>query len=211
MASSGRNQTPPQWLVEQVRLVTLSAGEASKLRPLTAADADLMAAFFAGLTPREIYYFFALDEAAARRLATDAAQDPAYRLIATGVRDGQEAILGYMFLDWSWQEGAPPTYGACLREGVQSRGLGRAMIDHLLGSAARSGVERAQLTVHADNWRALRLYQRAGFRMTGEQILNLREPNNIAWRSICGHRHLYLLRTSLLLHAEAWVWEWLPL
>jgi hypothetical protein len=61
-------------------------------------------------------------------------------------------------------------FGACLHPGAQSAGLGRAMIDHLLTSAAASGVRLVDLTVHPDNWRALRLYQRAGFRLVDDFI-----------------------------------------
>jgi hypothetical protein len=49
-------------------------------------------------------------------------------------------------------------------------GLGWRLIDHLFNSAAASGVGRVALTVHPDNGRALRLYQRAGFRLVGEFI-----------------------------------------
>lgn len=162
-------QARPVWRIEPARCLMLAGGRAVVLRPVSPADAALMAEFFASLTPREIFYFFALDETAARRLAIDAEWDPAFRLIAVGNDAGCERVLGYMFLDW--REGEPPTYGACLREGAQSSGLGRAMIDHLLTSAAASGLGPVQLTVHADNWRALRLYQRAGFRLYNEFIL----------------------------------------
>ncbi len=157
------------WKIEPARHVVLADGRRVTLRPLAPGDGDLMAEFFAGLSAREIYYFFALDEAEARALAHNAGRDAALRLIALGEQAGGVRILGYMFLSAA-QEG-PRTFGACLRDGVQSAGLGRAMIDHLLTSAAASGIGQVTLTVHADNWRALRLYQRAGFVLTGEEIL----------------------------------------
>lgn len=159
----------PVWRIDAVRLLTAAGADTVTLRPISTGDADLMAEFFAALTAREIFYFFALDATHARHLALDAETDPAFRLIAVGDHEGHSRVLGYMFLDW--RDGDPPTYGACLREGAQSIGLGRAMIDHLLQSAAESGVGPIHLTVHADNWRALRLYQRAGFRIHDEIIL----------------------------------------
>jgi ribosomal protein S18 acetylase RimI-like enzyme len=159
---------PPLWKIEPFREVSLSDGRIASLRPLAAEDANLMAEFFADLTEREIHYFFALADMAARQLALDVAAAPAYRLIAIGDLDGTEHILGYMFLHWKGEE--LPSFGACLRKEAQSGGLGRAMMEHLLTSAAASGVERVQLTVHPDNWRALRLYQRLGFRIIGEFI-----------------------------------------
>lgn len=173
MTATPESVTPPEHAASRCAIAplpfVLADGRRLVLRALSSGDEDLMAEFFASLTAREIFYFFPLDEVAARRLAQDAEHDPACRLVAVGELSGQERILGYMFLDG--RQECPPTFGACLRGEAQSGGLGRAMIDHLLTSAAASGIERAQLTVHADNWRALRLYQRAGFRVTGEFIL----------------------------------------
>jgi ribosomal protein S18 acetylase RimI-like enzyme len=152
---------PPAWRIETSRTVALRDGRTVILRPVRTSDADLMAAFFASMTERETYYFFPLDEPEARRLAIDCEHDPAYRLLAVDAAGSSPRMVGYMFLLWRGPE--PPTYGVCLLPDAQSSGLARTMLDHLLGSAARSGVERCRLTVHTDNWRALRLYQRCGF------------------------------------------------
>jgi ribosomal protein S18 acetylase RimI-like enzyme len=157
---------PPPWQIASELRVSLRGGRVLTLRPVCATDATCMAAFFAALTEREIYYFFDLDERAARNLALQAAQAPAYRLIA--VDDQQERILGYAFLQWR-PEGTP-SFGVCIQRDAQSLGLGWLLLDHLFTSAAASGVGRVALTVHPDNGRALRLYQRAGFRVVGEFI-----------------------------------------
>lgn len=159
---------PPAWRVAPMREVALRDGGRALLRPLTPADADAMAAFFAALSARDVYYFFHLDEAGARALALDAERAPAYRLVAVDGAAADGRILGYAFLYWGSEEA--PTFGVCLRSDAQSRGLGAALVDHLLGSASDSGVRRARLTVHPDNGRALRLYQRAGFRIVGEFV-----------------------------------------
>jgi ribosomal protein S18 acetylase RimI-like enzyme len=159
---------PPPWKVEPRRDLLLGDGRTVVLRPLLATDANLIEEFFGSLSEREIYYFYQLDADAARRLAHGVGRDPAYRLVAVGELGGSEKILGYLFLHWGDSE--LPTFGACLRDGAQSAGLGRAMIDLLLASAAASGVSRARLTVHPDNWRALRLYQRFGFRLVDEFV-----------------------------------------
>src|SRR5689334_20857478 len=90
----------PRRAIEPVRRV-LADGRGAILRLLAPGDDGLMAEFFASLTAREIYYFFPLDDVAARRLAHDAGQDPACRLVAVGELAGRERILGYMFLDWA--------------------------------------------------------------------------------------------------------------
>jgi len=159
---------PPRWQVPPNRMVTLSSGQHIIVRPVAVDDADRMVRFFAALTEQEIYYFFSLDEASARRLALEVASDPAYRLVAVGDLGGQQEVLGYIFLQW--RDAGPPEYGVCLHRSVQSGGLGRLMIEHLLKSAAASGVGRVHLTVHPDNWRALRLYQRWGFHVVGDFV-----------------------------------------
>lgn len=155
---------PPRWRVE-ARHHRLADGRTALLRPMARDDADAVARFFADLTAREIYYFFALDEAGAHRLATEVETAPAYRLLA--VEAGR--VLGYAFLQWN-DDGRPPGFGICLSDGAQSAGLGRGLIEHLFDSAADSGVGRARLNVHPDNWRALRLYQRVGFRLVGDFV-----------------------------------------
>ncbi|HEV8636442.1 MAG TPA: GNAT family protein [Chloroflexota bacterium] len=154
--------------MEPARWLTLQDGRVVLLRRLTPADAEALAEFFASLTEREIYFFYARDADEARAIALHSERDRAYRLIAVARVGDEPRILGYFYLEWRDDE--TPSFGACLRPGVQSAGLGRAMIDHLLTSAASSGVERARLSVHPDNPRALRLYQRAGFRVTGEFV-----------------------------------------
>ncbi len=158
---------PPRWVIASSHSVTLRDGRRAMLRPVAPTDADLMAAFFAALTTREISYFFALDESAARGPALHVGDDPAYRLIV--VNDtGTSAVLAYTFLQWRNKE--IPTFGICLSQCAQSQGLGRLLLDYFLASATLSGVNRVRLSVHPDNGRALRLYQRAGFHITGEFI-----------------------------------------
>jgi RimJ/RimL family protein N-acetyltransferase len=157
---------PPTWRIEAERRVSLRDGQVALLRPLHAADAERLAAFFADFTPRETYYFFGLNEHEARNLALHAAEDSAYRLIALDER--QERLLGYTFLQW--RQTGVPSFGVCLHRDAQSHGLGWPLIDHLFTSAASSGVGVVTLTVHPDNGPALRLYQRAGFRLVDEFV-----------------------------------------
>jgi len=48
----------------------------------------------------------------------------------------------------------------------RGRGLGTCLIDQALAGFQRHGLRRASLEVTADNWRAVRLYQRIGFHRT---------------------------------------------
>ncbi len=147
---------------------TLPDGREVLLRPVAVSDAAGMADFFASLGESETYYFFALGEAEAGRLALKADEALAFRLVAVGDLGGGAAVLGYAFLEW--RDEGPPEFGVCLRPGSQSGGLGRVLMDHLFTSARASGVRRVYLTVHPENARALLLYQRFGFVLVGEFV-----------------------------------------
>lgn len=45
----------------------------------------------------------------------------------------------------------------------QCKGIGRALIEHLLSVMRREGLERARIHTHGSNTGAIRLYQRCGF------------------------------------------------
>lgn len=161
-----------RWRVKPRRAVVLRDGRRATLRPLAREDAGPMADFFASLTESEVYYFFALEDHEARRLALEAHSASAFRLVAVVRADGREVIAAYAFLDRTplISDDGAPEFGICLRPGLQSGGLGRLLMDHLLDAAAASGIVRVRLAVHPDNGRALRLYQRRGFRLVGEFV-----------------------------------------
>ncbi|NUZ06225.1 GNAT family N-acetyltransferase [Piscinibacter koreensis] len=58
--------------------------------------------------------------------------------------------------------------GMMVRADVQRRGVGRALLDALIGGARQSpGIEMLTLTVTAGNQAAIGLYERVGFRRVG--------------------------------------------
>lgn len=58
-------------------------------------------------------------------------------------------------------------FGISLREEVCSIGLGTIMMQEILEIVRQSSFEQLELTVFADNERAIRLYEKAGFVKTG--------------------------------------------
>lgn len=158
-----RERLPP-WQIDVERRVVLRDGHIVMLRPLRASDAEGMAAFFAALTEHDIYYFYNLDGSALRALALNAAIVSAYRLVAVDTCD--QRVLGYAYVQQRDMD--VPIFGVCLQPDAQSIGLGWRLVDYLFTTAAASGLGRVALTVHPDNVRALRLYQRVGFRLIDE-------------------------------------------
>lgn len=73
-----------------------------------------------------------------------------------------------------------PVSGRCVYEGVaevsvyvhpraQRRGVGRALLDAVVGSSERAGVWTLQSGVFAENLASLRLHEAAGFRVVGRR------------------------------------------
>ncbi len=73
-----------------------------------------------------------------------------------------------------------------LRPAFRARGLGTALLTHVLAEARRLGARRATLEVRASNIGAQRLYQRLGFAQTGlrrRYYTNPVEDAVILWRT----------------------------
>lgn len=69
------------------------------------------------------------------------------------------------------------------------RGLGTALIQHVLAEGRRLGAPKATLEVRRSNDAAIRLYERAGFRRTGERrhfYANPLEDALILWHGPTG-------------------------
>ena len=71
-------------------------------------------------------------------------------------------IVAYGHLD---PEGGKTWLGACIIEGWRGKGLGRQMVDSLLGIADEGGIT-ITLTVDEDNQAGKRLYESVGFVLT---------------------------------------------
>jgi RimJ/RimL family protein N-acetyltransferase len=57
--------------------------------------------------------------------------------------------------------------GITVHDSYQNRGIGTALLSHLLGIAKERGIKKVHLTVRTDNERAIRLYSKFGFTAEG--------------------------------------------
>jgi ribosomal protein S18 acetylase RimI-like enzyme len=80
--------------------------------------------------------------------------------------DDQAAPLAYGHLD---SEGSKVWLGICVLESVRGRGIGRSMMEHLIGEAAAQRLPSLWLKVDAANTSAIALYQKMGFVVREEQ------------------------------------------
>jgi ribosomal protein S18 acetylase RimI-like enzyme len=70
--------------------------------------------------------------------------------------------------------------------GLQSRGIGKLLIDHLIRQGKAAGFKVAALDVAATNPRGQALYERLGFVVTKERRSTLRNAHG----RVADHRHM---------------------
>jgi putative acetyltransferase len=100
-------------------------------------------------------------------VAHDAAQ---YVAVADGM------IVGWcdVFPHWANATRHAGTLGMGLQADFRGRGLGRALLLKTLEHALRNGIYRVTLEAREDNDRAIRLYEKLGFRHEGRAACALR-------------------------------------
>lgn len=69
---------------------------------------------------------------------------------------------------------------------MQSRGIGKALVDHLLAIGSKSGFRVAALDVAVTNSRGQALYERLGFAVTGKRVSSLKNAHGM----VASHRHM---------------------
>ncbi|MDH7571266.1 MAG: GNAT family N-acetyltransferase, partial [Armatimonadota bacterium] len=139
------------------------------LRPLRVSDVDRLLAFFVSLSPesRRLFrpYAFTRDDAA--RACSEAEGDRSTRLVI--IRPQGDAIVGYgYFTEAGVADPRIPILGIAIADSYQNMGLGRALMEALIEEARLQGKLGLQLTVYKENARAIHLYSRLGFQLTGE-------------------------------------------
>ena len=145
----------------------LKDGRSVVIRYIREDDYERVLRYFGGLSEQSRYYFHPhpFDEASARMIAQTHDGTDVTRLAATA--DGPDGpMVGYVFYDHP--ERTHPHTGLGIIDAYQGQGLGRLLVDAIVGEARRSGKPGLTLSANKPNHRALRLYSEAGFRITGQ-------------------------------------------
>lgn len=73
-----------------------------------------------------------------------------------------------------------PELTIAVRQDLRGRGIGGALLDELIAAARKAGLPALSLSVEPDN-PALRLYERAAFRVigTGKVLTMIRDLNSV--------------------------------
>lgn len=164
------------------RLLLLPTGESLHFRPLLPDDAALLAAFLQSLSPqtRRFSTYDGYDLVSAQALCTAINRYDKLRLVAV-VNQQIVALFEFSFAlvaadqtryasyGLPLDEQTDCRFGLCIADDYQDRGLGTQLLPLVLDIARRFGKERMILWggVLADNQRAIRYYEKNGFRLLG--------------------------------------------
>lgn len=139
----------------------------TELHPLTLGDLNALLSFYSGLsrTVTDTFEPFGprVTEETLRRYLVDT--DTGTHL-SFGLFDPPGIIVGHVFI-WNI-DSKLPVFGIGLAERAQGRGWGRRMAQRVLEEADARGAKKVALTVVKTNVRAVTLYERLGFRRTGD-------------------------------------------
>ncbi len=142
--------------------VELRDGSTVRVRPVTAADAEALAAFLRELSPddRRYRFFGTVDpDAAARAMAAATGPDDHGLVALSGVPERVVAHAQYS----RPPGGTVAEVAFAVADALQGRGLGTLLLAHLAEHAHAAGVELLDAHVMADNRRMLDVFRRSGF------------------------------------------------
>ena len=167
----------------------LAMGEQMILRPLLPSDVEKLARFLDGLSAesRRLSTFSGYDQDAAAELCDAIARYDKLRLAVVETSAPAEPIVGLMEFSFDLTAGDVERYakygcplypatdcrfGPTLADDWQNRGVGTRLLPAIFDMARRFGRRRILLWggVLADNLRAIRYYEKNGFRHAGRFV-----------------------------------------
>lgn len=175
--------------------VALPLGEQVILRPLAAGDARPLAAFLAGLSAETRYFWLlsSYDLNEARALCDAIARYDKLRFVVQTQAGQDAAIIGLLEFSFDLtdddlrryrgygidlERGRDCRFGPCLADAYQGRGVGPLLFAKMAEVARRFAQQRILLWggVLAANRRAIRFYEKVGFRDVGHFVNALGDP-----------------------------------
>lgn len=152
------------------QIVQLLDGSEVVVRPIVPEDASLLQAFVRRLSPRSrrLRFFAAIAELSPAQVDRFVNVDPAQglALVATLPRQGGVTIVAEARYALA-QDERNAEFAVAVADDFQERGLGRHLVQRLLATAWRRGVQRLFGEIRSDNRAMLALARRLGFRLRG--------------------------------------------
>lgn len=176
-------------VARQPKLITTTlslSGELFTCRPLIPEDVLLVAAFLKRLSPetRKFSNFDSYDVVAATNICDAINRYDKLRLVVTSASKVKKRILALLEYSFDKTEADKVRFenygisldehdcrfGLCLADDYQNQSLGTALFGHVAEVARRFGQKRIILWggVFKSNQRAIRYYEKNGFKMMGE-------------------------------------------
>tara|TARA_R110001592_G_scaffold31343_4_gene110570 strand:+ start:544 stop:1098 length:555 start_codon:yes stop_codon:yes gene_type:complete len=158
--------------------LTTPAGAVVTLTALTTSEAVALQRFNRALSPgtRRRFLPHAYDSATVAKIIARAETGVDYTVV---LLDGKQ-IVGYAFL-WDVQDPVP-VLGIGLADAFQGKGLGQALMKHLIDVAREQRAEGIELTTLPDNDGAFALYLKMGFTYLGDTMNLAGDGRNVQER-----------------------------
>lgn len=146
---------------------TAKNGESFHFRPEQATDTELLWNMFSTLS--EVTVSNLIPPFTRERVEGWTRNIDYSKVLAIVAVTGDERIVATASLQFNPQEVLrhKAELGITVHDSCQNRGIGTALLSHLLGIAKERGIKKVHLTVRADNERAIRLYGKFGFKVEG--------------------------------------------
>lgn len=152
---------PSHWEAD----VVLRDGTPAHVRPIRPDDKFALQRFHVAQSERSTYmrFFAAMERLSERDLTRFTETDNVDRvaIVATTTRDGNEAIIGVARFDRIDHDEAEVAFN--ISDGLQGRGLGSVLLEHIAAAAREVGVRKFYAEVLPQNGRMLSVFREAGY------------------------------------------------
>ncbi len=178
---------------------TLSNGQTAHIRLLSAGDANMLGAYFLGLsdTTRGFYGPHPFDQATADKICGEIHHADTLRMLAVTEEDGQERIVAYFIALFGIRDDDRTRYdklgieldsttdctlAPSVADDYQNTGVGSLVMIQLIDVLRRCGRKRLVLFggVQERNARGVHFYKKFGFQKVGEFMSKMNNYDMIA-------------------------------
>ncbi|MDX2269727.1 MAG: GNAT family N-acetyltransferase [Bryobacter sp.] len=155
---------PSQYVTD----ITLRNGESALLRPIRPEDESMVEEFHHGLSEQSVYsrylQFLKFEERVTHeRLARVCFNDYSRELALVVVRSGR--LLGVGRLQRNPLRPQEAEVAFLVRDQEQGKGIGRALVEHLVAAARAEGLAKLTAELFAQNFAMKRLLEEVGFKL----------------------------------------------
>lgn len=159
-------ETPNEW----TKRVKLKDGTSILLRPELLTDLEMLWEMFSTLSVDSLMYLpKPITRDRVESWIENLDYDRTLPILAVVKEGSKERIVGSATLAFSTVEAFKhkAEFGITVHDDYQNRGLGTALTRHIVDIARLRGLKKISLTVVTENHRAIRVYEKCGFRMEG--------------------------------------------